>query len=203
MRIRNIAGGAAVALLALTAAPAAFAQITTGGVGGRVTNDAGQPVAGATVTVVHTPTGSKSTTVTDGQGNFAVINLRVGGPYHVGVAAKGYGDQSVDVASISIGDPTAADVVLHAGTAVTEIVVVGTPRSKDSMGPSTKVNQEALQTLPSLSRDIRDFARTSPYAVLDPTNSNAMIIMGQNSRSNTITIDGVRQSDDFGLNANG
>jgi hypothetical protein len=38
---------------------------------------------------------------------------------------------------------------------------------------------------------------------VDPTNSDALEIAGVNNRYNSITIDGVRQSDDFGLNNNG
>lgn len=202
MRMKYFAGAAALAALSMAAAPSAFAQATTGGVAGRVVDDAGKPVAGATVVVTHVPTGGKTTVMTNAQGYYSALNQRVGGPYQVTVHSKDFGDESVDVAAIGIGDPATADVTLHAGTAVKQITVTAS-RTKDSMGPETRVNQQTLQTLPSLARDIRDYARLSPYAVLDPTNNNALIIQGQNSRSNTVTIDGVKQSDNFGLNSNG
>ena len=45
--------------------------------------------------------------------------------------------------------------------------------------------------------------RVDPKASVDPTNSDALEVAGVNNRYNTITVDGVRQSDDFGLNNNG
>ena len=45
--------------------------------------------------------------------------------------------------------------------------------------------------------------RVDPKAWVDPTNSDALEVGGVNNRYNTITVDGVRQSDDFGLNNNG
>ena len=45
--------------------------------------------------------------------------------------------------------------------------------------------------------------RIDPKAWIDPTNSDALEVAGVNNRYNSITIDGVRQSDDFGLNNNG
>lgn len=202
MRMKYFAGAAALAALTMAAAPSAFAQATTGGVTGRVVDDAGKPVAGATVVVTHVPTGASTTTVTNAQGVYTVLNERVGGPYTITVKAKGFSEESVGLATVAIGDPTAADVTVHSGVAVKELTVTGV-RNKSNMGPSMRVGQKDLQTLPTLQRDLKDYARLSPYAVLDPTNSNALIINGQNSRSNLITIDGVKQSDTFGLNGNG
>ena len=45
--------------------------------------------------------------------------------------------------------------------------------------------------------------RVDPKAWVDPTNSDALEVAGVNNRYNSITVDGVRQSDDFGLNNNG
>ena len=45
--------------------------------------------------------------------------------------------------------------------------------------------------------------RVDPKAWVDPTNSDALEVAGVNNRYNTITVDGVRQNDDFGLNNNG
>ena len=60
-----------------------------------------------------------------------------------------------------------------------------------------------IQELPSISRDIKDVVRVDPKAWVDPTNDDALEVAGVNNRYNTITVDGVRQSDDFGLNDNG
>ena len=43
----------------------------------------GQPVAGATVEIVHVPSGTSRTVVTDANGRYAAQGLRVGGPFDV------------------------------------------------------------------------------------------------------------------------
>src|SRR5690606_5155962 len=87
--------------------------------------------------------------------------------------------------------------------AVSDIVVRGVRGGSLQTGPRTRVNAEELETLPSISRDIKDFVRTSPFASVDPTNNDALILGGQNSRSNAFMVDGIRQGDDFGLAGNG
>ena len=48
----------------------AFAQETTSTIGGTVNDDKGNPVAGATVTAIHEPTGAVSTTQSNKKGIF-------------------------------------------------------------------------------------------------------------------------------------
>ncbi|HRF84789.1 MAG: carboxypeptidase regulatory-like domain-containing protein, partial [Xanthomonadaceae bacterium] len=67
-------------VVALATAPA-FAQSTSAGVGGLVTNPSGQPAAGVEVTIVHVESGTVSRVTTDGSGRFNARGLRVGGPY--------------------------------------------------------------------------------------------------------------------------
>ena len=204
MLARRMAYGVATSVLALAIAPAVYAQVTTGGVAGRVTDSAGRPVPGATVVVRHDPSGTSTTTVTNTDGAYAVPNQRVGGPYTITVTAPDHATGSTQIPAVAIGDPTAADVVVaSAGSSAVSEVIVTAVRSRDTMGPQTRITLTDVDTLPSLTRDIKDFLRKSPYVVLDPSNSNALIIGGQNNRTNTILIDGVKQDDDFGLNANG
>ena len=185
--------------LALSAAGVVQAQETTGGIKGFVTNDQGAAVAGAKVTIVHQPTGITITTTTDSTGFYSADQLRVGGPYKVTVN-EGGSTVSADVPFVTIGDPVESDVTVHAA-ATTEVVVKA--KRRDVVAGRTRVTQEEIQTFPSLNRDIRDYALKSPSAYFDPTNSNALSIAGMNNRSNAILVDGVRQGDDFGLNANG
>ena len=72
-----------------------------------------------------------------------------------------------------------------------------------SIGAASRYGAQEVKELPSISRDIKDVVRIDPKAWVDPTNSDALEIAGVNNRYNTITVDGVRQSDDFGLNNNG
>ena len=68
---------------------------------------------------------------------------------------------------------------------------------------ASRFGAQEVRELPSISRDIKDVVRVDPKAWVDPTNSDALEVAGVNNRYNTITVDGVRQNDDFGLNNNG
>ena len=68
------------AIASLLAAPA-FAQETSSTISGRVLDAAGQPVANATVQIVHEPSGTTKVATTDASGRYSAQGLRVGGPF--------------------------------------------------------------------------------------------------------------------------
>src|SRR5215469_10310510 len=72
-------------------------------------------------------------------------------------------------------------------------------------GPYTVTATTAtdIATKPSFAGDLKDLARINPFVTVDLANTNSVTIAGTNFRLNTIYLDGVRQSDDFGLNNNG
>jgi hypothetical protein len=63
----------------------AFAQSTSAGVGGVVTDASGAPVSGAQVTITHVESGTVSHATTDASGRYNARGLRVGGPYTITV----------------------------------------------------------------------------------------------------------------------
>src|SRR5512139_2324918 len=103
--IQRLACGAALTVLASAASTAVYAQATTGAVRGQITSDSGAPVASATVTVTHAPTGSAYTSVTDAAGFYSVRGLRPGGPYRVSATAANFDTATASVAAIGIGEP--------------------------------------------------------------------------------------------------
>lgn len=85
--MRHLRLGCAIA--ALIAPPAVQAQETTSAIRGSVVSDTGAPIVGATVTIIHTPSGTRSVQTTDNTGGFNANGLRIGGPYSVTVVAAG------------------------------------------------------------------------------------------------------------------
>lgn len=112
VRFYLAASAAALSVASVFATPA-FAQETTASVRGTVESDTG-PVAGATVTVVHEPSGTTSTSMTDSAGNFSASGLRIGGPFTVSVDASGYETAQVTDVSLSAGQSFRLPVVLQA-----------------------------------------------------------------------------------------
>ncbi|NVE95665.1 TonB-dependent receptor [Altererythrobacter lutimaris] len=213
MKIKYLLAASAVSLTAAAtfAAPAA-AQEVTSSVQGVVTTEAGEPVGGASVTITDTRTGRTSTVTTSSSGGFTFRSLEVGGPFTVSANAAGYQGERVEGIFATLGDTTSLRFELaDTNEAMDEIIVsataiVTTPRA---LGPGSSYDLQVLQSQPSATRDIRDIIQTDPRVLLDSTfpdsasNRGTVSCLGASTRVNSLTVDGVRQDDGFGLNDSG
>ncbi len=197
-----------MAVIAALIATPAMAQLTTSNIAGRVLDDAGNPVAGATVVVVHEPTGARKQTVTQDNGSYRASNLRVGGPYTVTITKDGYqGDQYNDV-FVRLQETYTLDAEMVASQAdlgtleVTGAVVEG-GFDPEQQGARTIVTRETIDALPSISRSLNDYARLDPRVVVVDKGRQELSVGGQNNRYNNVTIDSVPTNDEFGLNPSG
>jgi hypothetical protein len=190
------------ALVGLAVPVTAHAQETTTQIIGLVQDGAGQPLPEATVRITHVPSGSVSTSRTNVDGRFSASGLRPGGPYRVEFEAPGFTTRSVPEVFTQLGKPSALNVVMEGGEVLAEVTSVAT-RQTVEVGVSSTFDAARISQTASFQRDLKDIVRLDPKIVLDPANQNAIQIAGTSNRFNSITIDGVRQSDDFGLNNNG
>jgi outer membrane receptor for ferrienterochelin and colicin len=196
-----IVAGAGIAIALV--APSAWAQETTSQLTGYVVGADGQPITGAEVTIEHMPSGTSATSTTSASGQFSATGLRVGGPYRVTAKAEGMQDTIVENLYTELAQRTSVTLVAQTITELAGVEVRGTAERDVSIGAGSRYSAQDLRELPSISRDIKDVVRIDPKAWVDPTNSDALEVAGVNNRYNSITVDGVRQSDDFGLNNNG
>lgn len=205
MRLHHLACGASAAVIALAASSAVFAQETTGGIRGQVTDEAGMGVPGATVVVTHVPSGTRSTTLTDASGVYNARGLRVGGPYTVDVTAPGAEPASAQINSIGIGAASNVDVVVFSGaTTVEEILITAQAGAgTTAIGPSATFTAAQLERTPTVNRDLRDVISIDPRIHLDAGHQDGIQCGGANPRFNSLTVDGVRMNDNFGLNDSG
>jgi Carboxypeptidase regulatory-like domain len=192
----------AVATLLAASSGVVMAQETTSSVRGSVSSDAGVAVAGATVTIVHTPSGTTSTSMTNASGSFSAPGLRPGGPYTISVAATGFGPATLKDVYLGVGEPLNLPVVLGASGVMEEVVVSGQAATQLAAGPTTVLDREAVEGVASVNRDIRDVARHDPFASFNPT-TRGVQIAGTNNRTNKFSVDGLNFSDSFGLNQGG
>ncbi|MFA5968663.1 MAG: carboxypeptidase regulatory-like domain-containing protein [Sphingomonas sp.] len=198
--------GAAVAALVMPAV--AGAQETTSIIRGTVVS-AGAPVAGAKITITHVPSGTRSTSTTDGNGSFAANGLRVGGPYTVEVSSD-KGTTSISGIYTVVQQPYDLPIDLGgdaAASGAAEIVVTAASikgAGVTSDGPQTILTQADIAKVASVNRDIRDIERRDPFANIDLSNGGdrggAVSFAGVNPRFNRFTINGVTVGDTFGLN---
>lgn len=66
-----------MAVLMLTLVSGVNAQVTTSSMGGMITDSQDEPVIGATVRIVHEPSGTQYNTVTNMNGQYSVQGMRV------------------------------------------------------------------------------------------------------------------------------
>ncbi|MET0271411.1 MAG: carboxypeptidase regulatory-like domain-containing protein, partial [Phenylobacterium sp.] len=199
--MRRLAYGASFGALVCAMSSAAYAQETTAAIRGQVIAADGGPLASAPVTITHVPTGTSVTTVTSADGYYSARGLRVGGPYTVSVTAGGSTETS-RLQSVGVGAPANVDVSFQ-GTVEEVLVTAAVSKAEVNGGPTDNFGLSDIQELPSMKRDLKDVARLSPFVTLDASNNDAIFAGGVSNRFNSLTVDGVKQNDDFGLNANG
>ena len=79
------------------------AQITTSSISGVVVDDANIELEGANVVAVHVPTGTTYGVVTNQDGRFNIVNMRVGGPYTLSISYIGFNEQNFEDIFLTLG----------------------------------------------------------------------------------------------------
>ncbi|SMB81329.1 hypothetical protein SAMN00120144_3367 [Hymenobacter roseosalivarius DSM 11622] len=173
-----------------------WAQVTTSAYEGLVNDRTGAPILGATVVLVHVPTGARNGTQSDPGGKFRLNNLKPGGPYAVQVSFVGYTAQSKDDLFLSLGKVARqAFILVEAATELGEVAVVGNksdPFTADKNGQAYHLSQQAIQNVPTLNRSLGDLTRLMPQG-----NKNSF--GGSNYRFNNLSIDGMATNDVLGF----
>ena len=200
----------AIASLLAVAAPA-VAQETSSSISGRVLDAAGQPVAGATVQIVHEPSGTTKMATTDANGRYSAQGLRVGGPFDV-KATKDGNQIDQDNVYLQLAQDTAVNLTMGGAQVQNAKNLQGVTVSAnalsqtftpDNKGLSTNVSRREIEATPTPGRSIQNIVRLDPRIVITDRARGEISAVGQNSRYNNITVDSVSANDPFGLNANG
>ena len=175
----------------------AMAQVTTSSMSGKITmKDSGEEVIGATVQVVHEPSGTRYNAVSNMDGRFSIQGMRTGGPYSVTVSYIGFQPKSYKGITLQLGENYDLGIEMSEdANELQEVVVTGT-KSKfnaEKTGASTNINNAQIVNLPTVSRSIYDVTRLSPYG------GNGMSFAGADGRNSNFTVDGANFNNNFGL----
>lgn len=203
----------ALLLLAFVAVftPAILAQGTvSSGLNGTVLDKGGQPVTGAAVTALHTPTNARFSAVSRAGGRFSFRGLPPGGPYTVTATAEGYTAASVGDVVAELGREVDVNILLQAEVVKLEAFNV-TANNDDldsaASGAGSVLTSARIAAQPTAKRSIGDMARTNPLVTfrqaITDRDDQMITAVGQNNRYNSILLDGARINDQFGLNASG
>ena len=196
---------AATALFALFFTGQLFAQNTTSSLRVDVTDGSGTPLSGVPVSVRHIPTGRTQIVTTNPSGSVSLRGLRVGGPYEVSLAGdSGYNAPAVQDIYLRLDETEV--VPITAQTAQIEEIVVSAQQvtQEVAVGVSRSFDRAAIDATPTISRDFTATLARDPKILVDNSVARgpAVSMAGQNFRFNSVTIDGIAQNDNFGLNRN-
>ena len=176
-----------------------FSQVTKSSISGVVKSEKGATIPGASVLVVHTPTGTKYSTSADFDGSFSVPSIRPGGPYTVKVTFMGYKAAEVNEINANLGSNVTVNVVLVDELSTLKEVIVkgksgGSAFSKNRTGASQQFSTREINAVPVVgARSINAITKYNANAGANGT------FGGQDSRSNNFTIDGSVFNNGFGL----
>lgn len=174
------------------------AQVTTSSMSGRVIDADGQPIIGATIMAVHTPTGTQYATASTRNGQFNIGGMRVGGPYTVEASFIGCNTEKVEGVYLTIGEEATLDFKLREDTqAIGEVVVVGKANpvfNANRTGAQEIVTLEMMEKLPTTSRSLDEFIKLTPM-------SSGKNFAGTSYRFNNVTVDGASFNNSFGLSS--
>jgi len=188
------------ALAAMLMSVAAFAQVTTSALGGRVVDANGEPVVGVAVIATHTPSGTVYGVTTNEAGRYTINGMRSGGPYSVEFTCLGYQTVTYTDLTLQLAETSSLNATLNEDSEMlSEAMVIGAAASRfsaEKTGAATNISSAQITSLPTVNRSITDVTRLSPYG------GNGMSFAGQDGRTANFTVDGANFNNNFGLSEN-
>ena len=175
--MRRFLGDSSIGVLSLLLATGvAWAQLSTAQLSGRVTDESGAVLPGATVTVTQTDTGFMRSDVTDGEGSYVMPNLPTG-PYRLEVSLSGFRSYTQTGIVLQVAASPVINAVLSVGALQESVTVQGAAPLVDvqSSGISDVVQNEQILALPLNGRNAVELIVVAGAAVQTHTAPNRAV----------------------------
>lgn len=174
---------------------AARAQFDAATVLGSVRDSSGAVVPGATVTLKNTGTGITATTVSDQDGSYQFLNVRVG-TYNVRAELQGFSAAEADAFAVAVNARQRVDLTLSVGNVGETVVVTGAAKllETESSERGTIIDREQIVNLPLNGRAYADLALLSPgvrRSSIADSRDASFNVNGLRSAVNSFILDGV------------
>lgn len=185
-------------LLALLVLPPlagfAHAQVEQGAITGRVFDEGGGVVPGASVTVAQVGTGVTRETLTNEAGQYTVPYLPVG-TYEVTAKFAGFSLARVTAVVIRVGLTATVNLSLKAGSVQTEITVSAGAIQLELQSPAlgNVVSGRQMIELPLVGRNPYSLVTLAPGVVDRGNTGTGPLINGARSNSTSVLLDGAEQ----------
>jgi hypothetical protein len=193
-----------IAATGLLLAGTTLAQETTSSLRISVSDQGGAPVGDVAMRITHVPTGRSISVTSNNAGVATARGLAVGGPYEVEVADASRFAADVQQNIFLDLDKTEL-IALSVRPVIEEVVVTAQALTQElAVGVGRNFDRTAIDATPAINRDFVSTLARDPTILVDNSVARgpAVSFAGQNFRFNSVTIDGVPQNDNFGLNKN-
>ncbi len=187
---RTLAFGALVLSLG-SALPLWGQSADTGTIAGVVTDQSGAVVQGAKVELTDVATSSTVSTTTNDQGHYVVVDVKPG-QYNVTVTKQGFSVTKTTLQA-KVGVTTTVNLAMQVGgtNTVIEVQAAGTELQTMNATVGNTITGIALESLPSIQRDVSTFVELQPG--VSPDGSVAGAVVDQS----TFMLDGGNNSSDM------
>lgn len=178
----------------LLSASAAGAQVDTGSISGRITDQDGQVLAGVSVSITNDDTGFGLSTTTNLDGVYLLTGLRPDS-YRMTVEMRGFRTINLTDLVLEVQDALGRNFAMQVGPREeTVTVVAGQEEGTLSSAVSTVVDQKFVANMPLNGRSFQSLIYATPGIVITPTDpflQTQFSTNGQRPGANYFTIDGV------------
>ncbi|MGB8770977.1 MAG: carboxypeptidase regulatory-like domain-containing protein, partial [Candidatus Korobacteraceae bacterium] len=187
-----------LSLLLLWSLPAG-AQVSAS-LSGRVTDQTGSAITGASVTATDLDTGLSRSTITDQAGRYQLIALPVG-KYEIRAAKSGFAEQVRTGILLVVGQDATADISLQIGKVSEQVKVVAdvpivNPTTQDISG---LVGEKEVKALPLNGRSYDLLLTLNPGIVNFTSQKTGGVGVSNSSTGNNFAVSGNRPQQNFFL----
>jgi len=167
-------------------------SVSTGTITGTVIDPSGAAVAGASVTLTDAATSTSRTATTNETGRYVLANVEPG-TYTLTINKSGFRVAKFTNQVVNVGSSLTLSVALEIGTASQTVEVTATNAELQTMNATVgnTISGVALESLPSLGRDVSTFATLQPGVAPDGS------VAGANQDQNSFMLDGGNNSSDM------
>jgi Carboxypeptidase regulatory-like domain/TonB dependent receptor/TonB-dependent Receptor Plug Domain len=193
---RYLTCAVAALMLGLVASPAA-AQTSLATLRGRVADQQGGVLPGATVTARQVDTNTVRTSVTETTGQYFLTNLPAGA-YELRVELSGFTTATRPNLVLRVGQEAEIDVVLAVGTIQENVTVAGQATLVETHHVvGAFIDTKAVENLPTVNRNFADLAQLAPGISSTGNSSMGFSAAGQHQYQNNVFVDGATNAMQF------
>lgn len=166
-----------------------YGQAATASISGRVSDQTGAAIPGATITLKNTATSATQNSATDAQGRYTIPELGIG-TYDLSVSKTGFQTATRTGVTVTVGAALTVDFSMTVGQTSQSVEVSATVAAVDTTSSqmSSLVNQTQMRELPLNGRDWEQLILLAPGVSSYPQGGSSALT----SVANAYSISGTR-----------